>query len=235
MKRKSVIIIIVIVVIIMLAISSWLIYKKYFKNTSTDGDGELPPPSPDYSGGGSGGYSYPASFPIRKGMSGSTVTDVQKAINKKCNANLTTDGAFGPKTESALKSCYGSTTVSEALYTQMKIDTPVSGCQEGYYKGPLGCMKIGGGTPAPAPTGMQKGNPVFAKTPSLVLFSYPNGSSSFGRLANNFDISKSIGLYETASSEGFSKVYVMVNYIKNNGMLGNAPVWAYVYTSLIKK
>jgi len=232
MKRKSVIIIIVIVVIILLAVSSWLIYKKFFKkDTTTDGEDELPP---DYSGGntGGGGYTAPASFPISKGMNGPMVIDVQNAINKKCNKGLTPDGAFGPKTEAALLSCYGSTTVSQATYTQMKSGS--GGCPSGMKPDTiLGCVSAY--KPAPAPVGMQKGNPVYAKTPSLVLFSYPNGSSSFGRLANNFDLSKSIGLYETASTEGFSKVWIGVNYITNSGLLGKAPVWAYVYTNLIRK
>jgi hypothetical protein len=228
MKRKSVIIIIVIVVIILIAISAWLIYRKYFKKEEFKDD--YVPPVPDYSAGGT---SYvPASFPIKKGMRGQGVVDVQNAINKKCNKGLITDGEFGPKTEAALLSCYGSTTVSQATYTQMKSGS--GGCPSGMKPDTiLGCVSAY--KPAPAPVGMQKGNPVYAKTPSLVLFSYPNGSSSFGRLANNFDLSKSIGLYETASTEGFSKVWIGVNYITNSGLLGKAPVWAYVYTNLIRK
>jgi hypothetical protein len=82
---------------------------------------------------------------------------------------------------------------------------------------------------------MQKGNSVFAKLPKLVLFSTPSGNSSFGSLPNNIDLSKPIGVYETASSEGFSKIWLNLNYVKNNGMLGRAPAWAYVYTNLIRK
>ncbi len=75
-----------------MAISAWLIYKKFKKE-----DTELPPPPlPDYSGGGSGGGGYStASFPVKKGMSGPMVIDIQDSINKKCKSNLATDGAFG--------------------------------------------------------------------------------------------------------------------------------------------
>ena len=237
MNKKAVIIIIVIIVVILLAISSWLVYKKFIKkpeDEGTDGDYNLPPIN--YPGGApSGGYTTPISFPIKRGMNGDSVIQIQNAINKKCNAGLTPDGAFGPKTESALSSCYKTTSVTEALLTQMKFDAgagakcpPNMKPDEKY-----GCVSLF--KPAPTPTGMQKGNPVFAKLPKLVLFSTPSGNSSFGSLPSNFDLSKSIGLYETVSSEGFSKVYVMVNYIKTNGMLGKAPAWAYVYTNLIRK
>lgn len=231
MKRKTVIVIIVIVVIILIAVSAWLLYKKFNKKEDTL-------PSPDLGGGSGstgGGYSQ-ASFPIKKGMSGSMISDIQDSINKKCKTNLITDGAFGPKTESALKSCYGTTTVNQELYTQMKIDGAGSGCPEGQYKVPgIGCLKIGGNTPVPVATGLQKGNVIFAKMPSLVLFSTPSGNSSIGRIGNNFDISKPIGIYETASTEGFVKIWLNVSYVTNNGGVGHAPVWVYVYSNLIKK
>lgn len=232
MKKKAIIIVIIVVVIIVLAVSSWIIYKKFFKSNTDIGDDNLGEdggePLPPATYGGGGGYAS-ASFPIAKGMSGPQVIAVQDSINKKCNAGLTTDGKFGPKTETALKSCYGVTSVSQALFSQMG-----SQCPPGMKPDPrYGCVDAY--KPTPAPTGLQKGNSVFAKTKDLVLFSTPSGNSSFGRIPNNFDLSKSIGLYETVSTEGFSKVYVMVNYITNSGFIGKAPVWAYVYTSLIRK
>jgi hypothetical protein len=124
MNKKAVIIIIVIVVIILLAVSSWLVYKKLIKkdkkDEDTDGDYNLPPIN--YSGGApSGGYTTPISFPIKKGMNGAEVVDIQNAINKKCNKSLNPDGKFGPGTQAALQSCYNVSEVDQTLYTTMKI------------------------------------------------------------------------------------------------------------------
>jgi|LakMenE18May11ns_1017448.scaffolds.fasta_scaffold9954734_8 hypothetical protein len=237
MNKKAVIVIIVIVVVILLAISSWLVYKKFIKkpeDEGTDGDYNLPPIN--YPGGAPSAYTTPISFPIKRGMNGDSVIQIQNAINKKCNAGLTPDGAFGPKTESALSSCYKTTSVTEALLTQMKLEGGSSGakCPPGMKPdAAFGCVSLF--KPTPTPTGMQKGNSVYAKLPKLVLFSTPSGNSSFGRLANNIDLSKPIGVYELKSEGDFSKIWLNLNYIKNNGMIGMAPAWAYVYTNLIRK
>jgi peptidoglycan hydrolase-like protein with peptidoglycan-binding domain len=239
MKRRGVIILIVIVVIILIGISVWLIYKKYLKKDSSN-EGEVYNPNdiyiPNVGGAGSGGFSS-LSFPIKKGMGGQEVINIQTAINKKCNKNLTTDGKFGPLTESALKSCYGSTTVSQALYTQMKFDTGSSstGCKEGEYKGPFGCTPISGGTTPPPSSALSKGNMVYAKIPTILLYKNPDGSTSFGKIASSQNLNNPIGSYLSSYKE-FSEIMVTTNYTGvTGGSIQSTPVRAFVYTSLIKK
>jgi len=233
MKRKIIVASIVLVVLILIIISSWLIYKKYIKKPIQD---ELPP---DDSSNGNVGTSsapvgIPPSFPLRKGMSGAMISDVQNAVNKKCNANLVPDGKFGPMTEAATKSCYGAIQVNEALYTQMKIDSTGSGCPSGQYKVPgIGCMKIMP-TSAPASNELKKGDAVVSRMPSIVLFSNPAGNTSIGKIVN-LTPDKQIGVYELKSEGDFSKLWLNVSYVKNNGMIGNPPAWVYVYSSVIKK
>jgi len=184
MKRKSVIIIIVIVVIILIAISAWLIYRKYFKKEEFKDD--YVPPVPDYSGG----TSYvPASFPIKKGMRGQGVVDVQNAINKKCNKGLITDGEFGPKTEAALKSCYNYTTVNESLYTQMKMDLGGASANVG---------------------GFVAGAKVYLKSDSVNVYSYPSFNTSYllGTLKKSFFLDKPVGQYLGPASTSFAKIKI---------------------------
>ena len=243
MKRKIIVAVIIFIVITLIIISSWLVYKKYIKDAPIED--ELPPPPPDNNSGG--GTPPPnntvMSFPLKKGMDNSSVIDVQNALNKKCKANLVADGKFGPKTESALKSCYGVTQVNEALYTQMKSDV-TGGCPEGKYKVPgIGCISIFPTTPTqnPATTlggaaaiGLKKGENVVSRMPTMVLFSAPVGNSSIGKISN-LDSNKIIGVFESIASSEFSKLWLNVSYVKNNGMIGSPPAWVYVYTSLIKK
>lgn len=231
MKRKIVVAGIVTIVLILIFISSWLIYKKYIKKPIQD---ELPPDTDSSNGTSSAPIGIAPSFPLRKGMSGPMISDVQNAVNKKCNANLVPDGKFGPMTESATKSCYGVTQVNEALYTQMKIDSVGNGCPEGQNKVPgLGCMKIIP-TSAPKSNELKKGDLVASKMSSIVLFSSPSSNTSIGRISN-LTPDKSIGVYELKSEGDFSKLWLNVNYVKNNGMLGTPPALVYVYTNLIKK
>jgi len=244
MKRKAIIIIIIIVVIILMAVSAWLLYKRF--GGKKTGTGEEFIPDPNVGGGGGGGYS-PASFPVRKGMSGPIVVDVQNAINKKCNAGLTPDGAFGPKTEAALKSCYaGITEVSQAVYTQMKIDTTT----------PAGVVVPPTWRPSTTqPTGLKPGDKVYAKTlGTLLLYKIPSSSSgSVGKIEIGITSQNCgekdyvyvcshlpIGTYISDSVEGFSKIRVEANHLYDAGFFaGNqwttTPQEYYVYTSLIKK
>jgi hypothetical protein len=187
MKRKTVIIIIVIVVVILMAVSSWLIYRRYFKKEKTNIVDE--PIIPDYSSGiGSGGYAQ-TSFPIKKGMNGAEVTDIQNAINKKCNKGLVADGAFGPLTEAALKSCYNTTTVSQTLYTQMKFD---SGSTQATNVWP------------------KVGDKVYLKGGSGNLYSYPSFSANYlvGSVEKNYFLDKPIGVYVSSTTGGFVKITV---------------------------
>lgn len=230
MKRKIVVASIVLIVLILIFISSWLIYKKYIKKPIQD---ELPPADSSNGTSSAPAIGITPSFPLRKGMSGPMISDVQNAVNKKCNANLVPDGKFGPMTEAATKSCYGATQVNEALYTQMKIDS-TGGCPSGQYKVPgIGCMKTIS-IPTPASSELKKGDLVVSRMPSIVLFSSPAGNTSIGKIVN-LTPDKSIGVYELKSEGDFSKLWLNVNYVKNNGMLGTPPAWVYVYSSSIKK
>lgn len=194
MKKKAIIIVIIVVVIIVLAVSSWIIYKKFFKSNTDIGDDNLGEdggePLPPATYGGGGGYAS-ASFPIAKGMSGPQVIAVQDSINKKCNAGLVTDGKFGPKTESALKSCYGVTSVSQALFNQIAIPT----------------------TGAINPTGVSGfslGQRVFLKGSVANLYSYPQFANNYivGSVEKSFFLDKAIGQYISPATGGFSKIKV---------------------------
>lgn len=190
MKRKTVIIIVIFLAIVIIGVSAWLIYKNTkkdeFKDPYEGGDEPLMPP---VGGGGS-----PSKFPISRGMSGPEVTTIQDSINKKCKANLATDGKFGPLTENALKSCYGTTSVSQALFNQMKSDTgsPISG------------MPI---TPPSAFTANQK---IYLKGSAANIYSYPAFANNYivGTLEKSFFLDKSIGLYIAPATGGFSKIKV---------------------------
>lgn len=61
----------------------------------------------------------PAGFPLKNGSSSPYVQLLQKAINTKCGSGLSTDGKFGPKTESAALSCIGTKTVSWQQYQSL--------------------------------------------------------------------------------------------------------------------
>lgn len=196
MNKKAVIIIIVIVVVILLAISSWLVYKKFIKKSEdegTDGDYNLPPIN--YPGGApSGGYTTPISFPIKRGMNGDSVIQIQNAINKKCNAGLTPDGAFGPKTESALSSCYKTTSVTEALLTQMKFDSGAAVATK---------PNVGGFI-----TGA--GNKVYLRSDTVSVYSYPSLSSSYliGYMKKSYFLDKPVGQYLSPAASGFAKIRI---------------------------
>lgn len=231
MKRKIIVTTIILIVLILIVISSLIIYKKYIKKPIQD---ELPPSDDSGNSTSSAPVGITPSFPLRKGMSGPMISDVQNAVNKKCNANLVPDGKFGPMTESATKSCYGVTQVNEALYTQMKIDSTASGCKDGEYKLPgMGCVKILP-TSTPKLNELKKGDLVVSRMPSIVLFSSPSGNTSIGKIIN-LSTDKPIGIYELKSEGDFSKIWLNVNYVKNNGLLGTPPAWVYVYSSMIKK
>ncbi len=192
MSRKAIAIIIVFIVLILIAVSVWLIIRKLNKSAGSPGGDQNPPPydyiPPSYSGGGAG-YSS-ASFPIKQGMSGQMVTDVQDSINKKCNSNLVTDGKFGPLTGSALKSCYNVTQVSQALYTQMKLD--------------------GGSAPIVSSTGFNSGDKIYLKANIADIYSYPAFSSSYivGSLDKVQFTDKPIGYYTSPATGGFVKIKV---------------------------
>lgn len=233
MKRKHIIILIFVIIIILILVSSWIVYSKYIKKPVQD---ELPVNDP-VTGDVIPAAGISQSFPLRKGMSGPMISEAQIAVNKKCNANLVPDGKFGPLTESAISKCYGTGVVSESIYTQMKIDSTATTCPAGQYKGPNGkCVFTGynpGAVPFVVSTDLKKGDGVVSKVPELVLFSAPSGNSSIGKIPY-LTTSKQIGIYEEKLGE-FSKLWLNLSYVKNNGMMGAAPAWVYVYTSLIKK
>ena len=238
MKQRSVVILIVFIVIILIAGSSWLIYSKYIKKPmerdtlEPEDTSNIPMPvgGTSVSLGPSASTGVTPSFPIKKGMKGQLVVDVQNAVNKKCNANIVPDGVFGPKTEAAVKACYGSTTVNETVYAQMKSDAAGNTCKAGEYKVPgIGCIPVLGGTTVSS-TKMKSGDPIYAKMASTLLFSAPAGNSSIGHIDSNFDLKKSIGSYQLESTGGFSKIFLTTPYVKNNGGSGPAMSTVYVYT-----
>ena len=188
MSRKSVVVIIVIIVIILIAVSAWLVYKKYFKAPVAGDGGDQTPPPYDYTPPPSGGGYSSVSFPIKKGMSGQMVVDVQDSINKKCKSNLTADGKFGPLTQSALKSCYNATTVSQALYTQMKLDAVGS----------------------PSTNGFNAGDKVYLKSSIANIYNYPSFDSSYilGSMEKSSFLDKPIGYYVSPATSGFVKIKI---------------------------
>jgi hypothetical protein len=200
-NRKAVIITIVIVAIIMLAVASWLIYKRFFKKDSTDEDVK-DETMPDWSTNNSTTPTYSqttfgTSFPIKKGARGSEVEKIQAAINKKCGAGLTTDGDFGPRTESALLSCYNTKEVSSALFTQMGFDL--------------------GGSPA-VPTGFSRGNKVYLKGSSAGIYSFPEAKGQWivGNVTKSILGTNPFGTWVGKANSSFDKVLV-VGYIGKDG------------------
>ncbi len=189
MNKKVVIISIIVVVLILLIISATLVYKKYIKNASKENEVITPPFV--YSNSNSNPSYSNAAFPLKKGMSGSLIVELQDSINKKCKANLVTDGKFGDKTEAALKSCYGSTQASQALYTQMKLD--------------------GSGTTSPVSTnGFNPNDKVYLKGAVANIYSYPDFSSTYivGSIEKSFFTDKAIGTYLSPAANGSVKIRV---------------------------
>ncbi|MDD5358575.1 MAG: peptidoglycan-binding domain-containing protein [Candidatus Nanoarchaeia archaeon] len=59
-------------------------------------------------------------FPLKYGSTGKAVMDIQAYLNKKYNSGLDVDGIFGPLTEAAVKTAFGSNIVSKDLYNSIK-------------------------------------------------------------------------------------------------------------------
>ncbi len=222
-KRKIVVITIIVVALILIAVSSWLIYKKFFKKDTTDTDTETDTETKIITSS--------TTFPIKKGMSGSDVVAIQKAINKKCKKNISEDGKFGPNTESALLSCYGVLAVNETLFKEMSSGT---GCPEGTYPAYGRCISLK--TKSTESKGFKKGDVVYPRLLGpLYVSQSPSSGTWFGKIVVT-DLSKPIGVYENESTEGYSKVWVNTSAIMEDGIrIKKAPYWAYIYTSGLKK
>ena len=223
MNRKNVILIVVVVVIIIIAVAAYLIYKNVGKSNTDTGDNIT---DEEKGGGDTGGESSGGGYiaPVVISDKPANILDFQKFANSKgYTPKLKEDGKWGPKTAAA--------------WSSLKNDynKKSSGCPEGTYPYQGMCRPILSSGTSVTTTGLKKGDAVYAKIPDLVFYQYPSNGSSMARLSG-FNISKSVGIYETASTEGFSKIWVNVNAVTPSGYsVVKAPFWAYVRTNLIKK
>jgi len=72
------------------------------------------------SGGNTSGGTTNTVFPLQKGSKGTNVVALQNVLNSKFNAKLNPDGAFGSKTEAALKAATGNISITESQFNTLK-------------------------------------------------------------------------------------------------------------------
>lgn len=97
MSKKYIIIAAIIVLIVLI----WLVFgTKKQDDTKTKGN--------TGGGGSGGGYTPSNTFPIQYGQSGELVKQLQNKLNAAgANPQLTADGAYGPKTQAAVRAKFG--------------------------------------------------------------------------------------------------------------------------------
>ncbi len=186
-----------------MAISAYLIYKRFSKSKVGAGTNTNPLIyTPQIFQGGSTS-NQSTSFPIRQGMNGSQVAAIQHALNgSPCNAKLVEDGDFGPKTASALKICKGVTEVSQALFSQMT--------------GAPATTTSGSGT-GTSSNAWKNGDPVYLYGDQSALFSYPSSSYIVGKVEKTFFLDKPIGKYIKDTGTGYAEIAVMGYRPYSNG------------------
>lgn len=217
-KRKVVIIVIIIFIIILLTVGIYFVVRSKPK-TESDADiyakGEETPPIPGGPPTSSGGSLVNNEFPLKKGMRGTLVSNVQSKLssNPTCLNSLkiagasvpTADGVFGPITEKALKTCFGVTQVSKELYdSMMKAQPTTTSNTAPAVVIPMGGKIVAYDAKASGVNTYKTKNPTMAN-----LFKYyPNGSNIGTFLAKDGIFSKVI------ASEDNTVVWVMTSQIK---------------------
>lgn len=121
-KKKVIAISIIAFVVILIIIAVIMFIRSRDKDKKQEGDplSKLPaliPPS--ITSIFTGGSSASESWPLKNGSRGNSVKQLQAAANKKCNSGLKEDGVWGPKSDSAFKSCLGQTSFTQADYARI--------------------------------------------------------------------------------------------------------------------
>lgn len=108
--KKLLIPIILVLIAVALAVYFFIIKKKNDANNLLM-QKDSPPPAPVTA-------TESNLFPLKKGSKNNLVTNVQKFLNWKFKADLTVDGDFGPKTETAVIKFLKVKTISQGLYKE---------------------------------------------------------------------------------------------------------------------
>ncbi len=205
-KKKGIIIAIIVFIVILLIIGFYFIFKSK-PQTKSDAEENLKNPdlNPPIPGLSSGGTSYAsAAFPVKRGMSGQLVKDIQSylASNSACINSFkvagvaipAVDGAFGPITEAALKACKGVTVVTQDLYNSMK----------------AAASAPAGSTGSSASSAWKSGDKVYLASPWAVLYSYPSNEIKYyiGRVQKTNFLTNPIGTYNETATGDFVKITV---------------------------
>lgn len=232
MKRKVIIISIVIFIVILLSVGTYFIIKSRPKKESDKDLAESDVP-PVYDGAPVANISTysSASFPIKKGMRGEMVANVQRYLgsNAACVSSYkingasipTADGVFGPITEKALKSCKGVNTVSQELYNQMIAPPPAA---------------------APSATAIKKSDKIYLSGDQSMLFTFPENKAQYflGRVSKTLFLDKSFGIFIEDAANGMAKITV-IGYEPYNKTTGGYDAFkaqsttAYIFKSNIRK
>jgi len=149
-------------------------------------DVKVPEPDP-----GSGAPANNESFPMKKGMRGSKVATLQKALRDKFGAvNVVADGSFGEKTLQG---------VVNAGYTVPLTEQDYNRILEGVKK--VNATNIG------SSGGIKTGDTVYAKANGIAAYTKPVADLPY--MKTNFKIYDKVGVYIGLSSvKGWSKVYL---------------------------
>lgn len=232
MKRKVIIILIIVFIVLLLSAGVFFILKSKPK-TESDLDAAQSDVPPVFDGAPVANISTytTASFPLKKGMRGDLVANVQRYLssNAACLSTYkvtgasapTADGVFGPITEKALKSCKGVTTVSKELYDQMTaVAAPA----------------------ASSSTAIKKSDKVYLNGSQAMLYTFPENKPEyfFGKVSKTVFLDKPIGIFVEDVSGGFAKITVggYEPYIKASGSYGPFKAESktvFIYKSSLRK
>ena len=103
--------------LIPVAIGGYLIYRQFSKKNDPNADAPKPPVVPDIH---NNQVNVPSSdFPLQKGSRNNTVGALQTLLNSELSSQgktlLVVDNNFGPKTEAALSSIYGKSSIANQI------------------------------------------------------------------------------------------------------------------------
>lgn len=123
MKNKTNKIILIVVIVAILGVVTYYLYKKNKEKNTTPTNSNFgsfgTAAGTNTTTTGTGSKWQPENFPLQKGMQGTKVLQLQKALNIKHQAGLVEDGKFGDKTYGALiKFGYGYP-VTDILYVNI--------------------------------------------------------------------------------------------------------------------
>lgn len=233
MSKKAIVILIIVLILLLLGTGIFFIWKSKPKKGSDKEYYDEPsdvPPGPSSGNVPSGGSSAlkDNEFPLKKGMRGTLVMGLQSkigtttaylnALKIEGAAIPEPDGVFGPITEKAVMTCFGTTEVSKQLYESIMTGsngTPPTPTPPAAVK-PNTAIAIGTKLFANSPTGVNAYTSNKASASNVYKF-YANGSYIGTYLANDGIFSKVIVAEKDIIWGGTKSkvVWVMTNQIKH--------------------